>query len=61
MLLRGNVLAILLTGDYVSFGLNTLRNPNLTPEQLEKGDGEQVLVQLAHLKSYEHMGIAVAR
>ena len=48
-------------GDYVSFGLDTLRDLNLTPEQLQKGEGAPVLVQLAHLKSYEHMGIGVAR
>jgi hypothetical protein len=59
--LLGNVPILPSAGDHVSFGLDTLRNPNLTLEQLDKGEGEQVLVQLAHLKSYEHMGVAVAR
>ena len=50
-----------ISGDHIDFGLNTKRDLNLTPEQQQKGEGSLVLVQLAHLKSYEHMGIGVAR
>ena len=48
-------------GDYVSFRIDTSRDPSLSTEQQDKGEGAPVLVQLAHLKSYEHMGIGTAR
>ena len=45
----------------MSFSINTRRDLTLSPEQQAKGEGPPVLVQLGILRSYEHMGIGVAR
>ena len=45
----------------MSFSINTRRDLTLSPEQQAKGEGPSVLVQLGILRSYEHMGIGVAR
>ena len=45
----------------MSFSINTRRDLTLSLEQQAKGEGPPVLVQLGILRSYEHMGIGVAR
>ena len=45
----------------MSFNINTNRDLSLSLEQQAKGEGPPVLVQLGFLRSYEHMGIGVAR
>ena len=51
----------LYAGDHISFQIDSQRDLSLTPAQMDNGSGGQVLVQVGHLKSYEHMGVAVAR
>jgi hypothetical protein len=54
-------LNVQLPGDWVTFGIDTVRDRTLTPSQQEKGDGDMVTVQLGYLRSYEHMGIGIIR